>query len=321
MNPQRSFGADVISRIQAANEGKLEALRAAIAERLSGEIRSLLKARKVPAASLTDLVIAGNTTMIHLLLGLPCHNLGVAPFHIAHTLRALYPACALLGPDAPDCRVRIVPWLAAFIGGDIAAGLLHALGGPSERFLLMDLGTNGELALYDRGELTITATAAGPAFEGSASGRTASEVLDEAWALLKNEWMDETGRLAEGAPGDFTQKEIRELQLAKSAVRTGVDILLESADMPHEALDAIYLAGGIGQALKASSAIGLGLLPAALGEKISAAGNASLGGAARLLLCPERAADVEALGEKAVEVHLNLHPGFNDLFAENMFFE
>ena len=326
-NPQRAFGADVITRIGAAGAGHLGELQAAIVSALRDGIHTLLDARG--ADKLQEIVIAGNTAMMYLLLGLPCGSLGAAPFRPAFKLRDTYPYAEIFGVDdlrgkaLMDCPVRIVPYIGAFVGGDVTAGLLYAQSegispqGTPSRFLLADLGTNGEMALWDDGKLWVASAAAGPAFEGGISG-SASSVLDALAHLVREGGIDETGRLREGARSPFTQKQIRDLQLAKSAVRTGVEILLAEAGLAYDALDAVYLAGGIGQALDPQSAVTAGLLPSA--QKARAVGNASLGGAAMILLDPDRMGAAKGLARNAQEINLAAHGRFNELFVEYMAF-
>ncbi|MDR1669345.1 MAG: ASKHA domain-containing protein [Oscillospiraceae bacterium] len=311
MNPQRAYGPDVISRIHAANGGALPALRGAITEALGEGLRALMDSRGI--RRLEDTVIACNTVMAHLLLGFSCESLGVSPFQPAHRLKEVYDLSELFtGLHGP---ARIVPWLSAFVGGDIAAGILYVMPRGARRFLLADLGTNGELALFDGGKVTVTSTAAGPAFEGSGRPGGASKVLDDLAALVRRGLVDETGRLSDESV--FTQKEIRGLQLAKSAVRTGIEVL----GLSGGELDAVYLAGGIGQAMKAESAADVGLLPSGMVPLVRAVGNASLGGAARLLLSPgEAAADLRGLTENVTEINLAAHPRFQELFMEHMAF-
>ena len=290
LNPQRAYGPDVISRINAANNGALAELQHLITESIFTGLDSFKPYQP------GEMVVAGNTTMIHLLLGLSCSSLGVSPFKPIYKLDQTYP---LFGSN-----VTIPCWLAGFVGGDVTAGLLHVLPERKERFLLIDLGTNGEMAYYDRGRLTVTATAAGPAFESGQSG--ASETIGELARLVKT--------------GDsiLTHKQVSELQLAKSAVRSGLEILLEN----QPPLDAVYLAGGIGTAMNAQDAACIGLIPPELVDQTIAVGNASLGGAVRLLLAPSRTAeDMKRLLADVTEINLAAHPRFNDLFMEHMSFE
>jgi uncharacterized 2Fe-2S/4Fe-4S cluster protein (DUF4445 family) len=280
-NPQRSFGPDVISRIQAANEGRLSELSRLINESIAAGIKAL----NIPVE---EIVVAGNTTMIHLLLGLSCESLGTAPFKPAHRLEERY---RLFG-----CNTRIIPWFSAFAGGDVMSGVLHVLAYGRERFLLIDLGTNGEMALYDNGKLTVTATAAGPAFEGGHG--TASNSIRE------------LARLARTGGSFLPPSVISDLMLAKSAVRSGLEILLEGC-VP----DVVFLAGGIGQAMDVEDAADSGIIPPGLRGRTHAVGNASLGGAVRLLFSPS-----EPLPAEFTEINLAGHPRFNQLFMENMAF-
>lgn len=316
MNPQREFGPDVISRISAANEGKLENLRSAITGIIAEGVETILESRGIAPEQVRDMVIAGNTTMVYLLLGFPCRSLGVFPFKPAYTAAESYGFSEIFGSELLRCSVRIIPFLSAFVGGDITAGLLHVFQGSCKRFVLIDLGTNGEMALCDNGMLTVTSTAAGPAFEGGGHGGGASGVIGDLAELVRGGFVDETGLLAENAPPLFTQKEIRDLQLAKSAVRSGLEILLER--LGYDALEAVYLAGGIGQAMDVDCAVRIGLLPAELKDKVRAVGNASLGGAVYALLTQQ---DANKFYHGLTEINLSNHPKFNDYFMDYMYFE
>ena len=330
INPQRAFGPDVISRIDAANKGRLSELSEMITGSISQGIAALLSAGGISPKDIAGICIAGNTLMVHLLLGLPCKSLGVAPFEIEHTLAGRYSSADLFPGAGVCCDVRIVPWMAAYVGGDITAGLLHVLPEGARRFVLMDLGTNGEMALCCDGRLTVTATAAGPAFEqpvmapgaGSGAGLSfegASGVISALAAMIREEVLSETGRLEKEGP--LTQKQVRELQLAKSAIRSGLEILLETNGLGYADLDAIYLAGGIGQAMDVGDAVTVGIIPPALEAKARPAGNAALGGAAAILLSPAgTGADMEKLLPGAQEINLAAHPRFNDYFMEHMLF-
>jgi len=325
LNPQRAFGADVISRIEAANQGHLSQLKQMIREAISTGIQTLLTAEGIAPQNVIDITIAGNTVMVHLLLGFPCESLGVVPFQITHTLPTHTDSATLFGFAGLDCKVHILPWMAAYVGGDITAGLLHVLPQGTGRFLLMDLGTNGEMALYDHGQLLVTATAAGPAFEQPVSSsqrpslQGASAVISALAELVRTETMDETGYLEQ--EGVLSQSQVRELQLAKSAIRSGIEILLEIAGLEYADLDNLYLAGGIGQAMDASDAATIGLIPHALIPKAIPVGNAALAGAIDLLCNPtQMEIDAKGLLSSAKEVNLAAHPRFNDLFMEYMCF-
>jgi len=320
-NPQRAFGADVISRISASKEHANE-LQRLICEAISAQAEGLLQAVAVQADQVIGVVISGNTTMIYLLLGYDCACLGVHPFEPGTALQNPY-AWGILFGGAIACPVFVVPWVSAFVGGDIVSALLHApktsAFSPAflSAFLLVDLGTNGEIALRHASGLLCTATAAGPAFEGMKTNLYGSELLDLTAQMLREGTIDETGLLLE-ENGPLTQKDIREIQLAKSAVRTGIELLMKLAGQPE--LDAVYLCGGFGKALNPQSAAEIGLLPEALRTKTIALGNASLGGAAQLLRAPGARQEIEKI-LAAQTVNLAAQPEFNEYFMEYLGFE
>ncbi len=159
-NPQIRYGSDVISRIQAAHSGYADALRQSVRTSLEREVSSLCQRNHQDISSLTHCYIGGNTTMIHILLGYDCTSLGHSPFEVIE--------------DSPSprtykgCKVYFAPWISAYVGGDISAGLLACpIASSDDTALFVDLGTNGEIVLSHHGDLYATATAAGPAFEGS----------------------------------------------------------------------------------------------------------------------------------------------------------
>ncbi|MCL2362660.1 MAG: ASKHA domain-containing protein [Defluviitaleaceae bacterium] len=353
-NSQRSLGADVVTRIKQATEGAQGQLHSYIIE----DIRQGLA--KVPQAP-SVVAIAGNTTMLHLLQNLPCDTLGVFPFTPVEIGIKECLLSDILGVG-DDTRLTILPGISTFVGADISAGLLCCYG--PEPGLLIDLGTNGEMALFSKEKILVTSTAAGPAFEagniscGVASvpgaiaqvryspeknvfiyetidnqppiGICGTGVVDIAAELVRHGLVDETGRLedpyfdngVEIAPGIiFTQKDMREIQLAKSALRSGVEILLDVAGYGYNDIGQVYLAGGFGHRMNMDSAFALGLIPAELTGKVVTVGNTSLGGAAHVLTSTEAIADILGLVAQAEEVNLSTHPRFNDLFMEHMMFE
>jgi len=323
-NPQRAFGPDVISRIDAANHGHLAALSGMIRESVSDGVVTLLQSSDLSPSDIQDMTIGANTVMAHLLLGLSCESLGVVPFQPMHLLEPSYDSAQLFPASGLRCEVRLAPWIAGYVGGDVTAGLLHVLPYGKGRFLLTDLGTNGELALYDEGQLIVTATAAGPAFEQPVSGESrafqgASEVISALALLVREEIVDESGLLEQ--ENVFTQKQIRDLQLAKSAIRSGMEILLEVSGLAYQDLDAIYLAGGIGQAVDVRDAADIGLIPREFEAKAIPVGNASLGGAIAMLTAgAQGAADIETLLRAAREINLAAQSRFNEHFMEYMSF-
>jgi uncharacterized 2Fe-2S/4Fe-4S cluster protein (DUF4445 family) len=114
---------------------------------------------------------------------------------------------------------------------------------------------------------------------------------------------------------NLSQNDVREVQLAAAAVKSGVRLMLREFQVPLKSLDAIYVAGAFGNSLDIRNAQSMGLLPAVPAKKIAFIGNSSLAGARKLLLsAPERAA-AEALAGKITHVSLAARPDFQDEFV------
>ena len=367
VNPQRSYGGDVISRILAATNGKDKELQKVIREALCVGINTLLKESAVTKAQVKRLVISGNTTMQHLLLGYPCETLGAAPFRPFDIDFHEMSCERVLGEPILDCPVWILPGISTYVGSDISAGILHCGMDQADQIrLILDFGTNGEMALGNKDKLLVTSTAAGPAFEGGniscgtgsipgainsvgiygekieyrtiqniypPVGICGTGVIEMAAELLKAGWMDETGYLddrwdeevliAQGS-GDnriiFTQKDIREIQLAKAAMRAGMEVLLKHFGITWEQVDEICLAGGFGFYVDLEKIISLGMLPEEARGKIKVMGNTSLKGAIDCLLLEAAKARLAAIAKSAKEVSLAEDKDFQNIYVEEMYF-
>ena len=165
-NAQRPYGGDVIARIKAAMEGRLPALTAAITEQLSRMVEALCRSAKVSVSEVSRMTVAANTVMCHLLTGLDPTGIGVAPFK-PESLFGEYHNARQLGLPF-DGELYIIPAVSGYVGGDITADLLAAnLDREESPVLLIDVGTNGEMALGCGDHFTCCSTAAGPAFEGA----------------------------------------------------------------------------------------------------------------------------------------------------------
>jgi len=170
LNPQKKYGADVISRIDYSSESEDNSIRITnlIRNALTDLINKLIYSTEHSLSDIYLVTIAGNTTMLHILLGLPCRNIAIAPF-IPVTLSEciLYPE--EFGMEINEAgRVLVMPSVSAYIGADTVAAVLSArLHLLKEIALLVDIGTNGEIVFCNRGEMYACSTAAGPAFEGA----------------------------------------------------------------------------------------------------------------------------------------------------------
>jgi uncharacterized 2Fe-2S/4Fe-4S cluster protein (DUF4445 family) len=171
LNAQRSFGGDVISRIQYTEEHNrgLVILQKAIVNQLDSLIGEMLEEHKIEAIHLKHIIAVGNPTMIHLLIGAPVAGIARAPF-IPHFTQAQQLTVGDLGFKTLFKKTQLIlPGnISAYVGSDITAGL-HAVDITStdQVTLYIDIGTNGEIALYNKGKLYCCSAAAGPAFEGA----------------------------------------------------------------------------------------------------------------------------------------------------------
>ncbi|MBI5446886.1 MAG: DUF4445 domain-containing protein [Deltaproteobacteria bacterium] len=167
-NAQISMGEDVITRIvQALKPGGLEALQKRVVKTINGVLDELFEKSGVARESITHVVLAGNTTMTQLFLGLNPKYIREAPYVPAANF---FPPVRVadLGVRLPrDVRGYLVPCVASYVGGDITAGVLatgfHA---RPELTLFMDVGTNGEIVIGNQDWLVSASASAGPAFEG-----------------------------------------------------------------------------------------------------------------------------------------------------------
>lgn len=352
VNPQRAYGADVMSRIQRANEGDLEPLSAAVRQEIVRLAEEVCFEADLELNRIVHTVAAGNTAMTHLLLGLPCRSLGQAPYR-PRLLNGIEMEGKAVG--LPGRYVTVLPGVGGMVGSDIAAGMVACGMDEAERpSMLVDLGTNGEIVLGDKTGFVACATAAGPAFEGAGLsqgmaalpgaivsvgwdgtltvdtiqretpiGICGSGALDGLAALKRAGVLDETGRLAgeafELATDVFlSQKDVRQLQLAKGALRAGIEMLLERFRMRAGDMETLWLAGGFGSRLNAKSAAEIGLIPAALEQKVRFVGNGSAAGAKKCLLSRNAMARIGTIQQRTRLVELAGESRFQKVFMMHM---
>ena len=169
VNPQSGWGADVISRIEASLRGQAAPLAECIRSAVDGLLRQMAGQARIAPESIDGLAVTGNTAMLYLFTGISPESLSHAPFQATRLFGECCPASRLgLHSTAPDAVVYLPRCMSAFVGADITTALLASgLCRGDETRLLVDIGTNGEMALWHRGKLYCCSTAAGPAFEGT----------------------------------------------------------------------------------------------------------------------------------------------------------
>jgi uncharacterized 2Fe-2S/4Fe-4S cluster protein (DUF4445 family) len=356
LNPQAAYGADVISRITCcqSDPSGLQKLQQAIVGALNGEIRKFTAARKLSPENIERVVIAGNTTMLHILLGEDPVPIALAPFKPRFTERQRRAGAATGLAVNEGAEVVTLPSISAFVGADIVAGLA-ALNNKEKNYLFLDIGTNGEIALVTGDEIFACAAAAGPAFEGASltcgmnasagaissfarpgeyrvigntqtSGICGSGIVDIVAWLTANGIVDETGYMRddfmidEGTNVRVTQSDIREIQLAKSAIYSGMKILAMRRGLKFSDLDALFLAGGFGNYISIESALQIGMLPDELTGRIYAVGNSAGIGALQYLKSGEFIRRTDEVVARASYLELSDDEEFPVEFAMNMEF-
>jgi uncharacterized 2Fe-2S/4Fe-4S cluster protein (DUF4445 family) len=375
-NPQRQQGADILLRLQLAHDGAGEGLQALLVEGLRGLIEGLLDRAGCLAADIGAVAAAGNPGMSCLLRELP-----VAPL--------------LLPPHKPPCKelVRIpvsaidlglsvdldvFPLISGFVGGDLVACLL-AMQNVSPGTLLIDIGTNAELALWDGCCWWVTSAAAGPAFEGGNIGSgmpmadgAVTEVRLEGdrlslsvaggcdplglcgsglaslvAAARQGGLIDATGRILSddqvetslsrylvkqgdswaicfyrSAAGQLllTQADMRNFQLAKGAVRAGVQVLLERSGLVAENVRQVLVTGALGTALPVETLKMVALLPEPMLDKTSFVENGVLAGLQAYLTAADGQQRLAALMTRIQPFPLSGTPAFERCFLSALEF-
>ena len=357
-NRQSPFGADVISRIEACKNGALLQQRDVIRAQMAEMLETLCEREGAALSGLQRIVATGNTVMLHLLAGLDPSGLAAAPF----TPESLFGGWQGWQLDGfPNAQIYLPDCISAFVGADIACGILASgmrdRGGVS---LLLDIGTNGEMALSDGTFLTSCSVAAGPAFEGAGiscgSGAAAgaissvrigqdglqyevigggkahsicgSGLIDAAAAFLSLGALDETGLIVGGETlpiGNsglhLTQQDVRQLQLAKAAVAAGVETLLYERGIGFSEVGQVFLCGGFGSYLDAQSAARIGLLPKEFVPRTKAVGNAAGVGAGSILQSRAALRRSRQIARQAKTIDLSVDAYFMERYVENMLFK
>lgn len=169
LNPQKAFGLDVLSRIEYAQTGpdELTRLRDNIVNCLNDLAAEVCRVASIDPASIYEACVAGNSTMMHLLLGVNPRSIGAAPYSTIFSSGQDLAAADVGLSISPVGRVYCLPSVSGYVGADITAGILATeMHQEKDTALLVDIGTNGEIALTSGGKLVACASPAGPALEG-----------------------------------------------------------------------------------------------------------------------------------------------------------
>ncbi len=347
-----------ISRVF-AEPAEGERLQRIVVRDLDRMAASLLARTGLDRGSVYEAVVAGNTAMNHLLARVPVTSLALAPFNPAFSALPPLPARDIGLDIHPQARLYLAPNIQSFVGGDISAGLLASgFLDRTGNWLYLDLGTNGEIALKKGRDVVVTSTAAGPAFEGMnishgmlavpgaiaraenegglkvftigdrpAKGICGTGLIDIVAVGRELGLITAQGAIAGAekrlpvAPGIVLEsKDVRELQLAAGAIKTGVKMMLAGAGLRAADLDGLMIAGAFGNTLNIGRAMAVGLLPVIDPARIAFLGNASLAGARALLV--SQASRTRLEGSLGAIRHLSLasEASFQDHFLASLDF-
>lgn len=380
MNPQISYGEDVITRLAYACKSNDAArqLQEAVMGALNEMASALCQEVGAKVTDIVEAVVAGNTAMHHLMAGLPVNNLAVAPYRPA-IKKSLHIKARELGLSLmPGAYVYLPPIVDGFVGSDhvammLATGIAAQGTEPDhlrEAILAIDIGTNTEVSLRADGKISTVSCASGPAFEGAhikdgmragpgaierlnlsgnnisyqtidgaaAAGLCGSGILDAVAQLLAAGVIDRSGRMSEhervrtldgrrefviveDAEGrasiSITQGDIREIQLAKSAISMGIDTLLANRGYGGQDLDRVIIAGAFGSYIDVDSAIQIGMLPELPRRRFKQVGNAAGTGARMMTLSSRKRNEAETLASSIEYVELATDPSFAASFVKS----
>jgi len=381
-NPQIKHGEDVISRISYAlkSEAHLKEMQQAVTTCLNNMISEACRKLGLNSKQIYELTVVGNTAMHHLFLGIQPKHLGLSPYVPGVSDPVNEKAKNLRLKVNPAANVHVFPVIAGFVGGDAVADIISTgIHEANELSMVLDIGTNTEVILGNKHELTACSCASGPAFEGahikfgmkavsgaiekldieptqfSVSYRTignvkplglcGSAVIDAVASLLKCQLIDKAGKFAEdiksprlvkmngqkafvlvseveGAARDIaiTQKDIREIQLAKAAIYTGCSILMKKRRIQPRNIKKLYVAGAFGNYINLTNAKMIGLLPDIPTERVTLVGNAAGAGARMALISKKMRQIAVNVSRKVDYLELASEPDFQSEFTAAMFF-
>lgn len=359
LNPQIEWGADVISRIEASLSEKTSELSGAIRKAIDEMVVELAYAAKISSEQIDAVSVTGNTVMLCLLTEESVEPLSHAPFDAKRLFgETLWAKALCLESLKPEAEIYLPNCISAFVGADTSCAIISTGLCESGRVsMLADIGTNGEMAIWNGKELTVCSTAAGPAFEGvgismgmrgaegaidrvalengelnahviggtAAKGICGSGLIDAVACMLDMEIIDETGFLEDDeitvlTPVTLTQNDIRMVQLAKSAICAGILTLLDTEGLSVSNVESVYIAGGFGHYLNMKNAEKIGLLPPDVHTKVNVVGNAALDGASMLLLNKNLRLECKKIAQSATTLNLSANKVFSDRYVMGMMF-
>lgn len=389
LNSQTKYGADVITRSNYAGKEEygLRNLHLEVIDDINELINEACVKVGIKKEDIFAISVVGNTCMHHLFLGVSPSYVAKAPYIPAISEPVVLDAKDLSIEINNAGKVFVLPNIAGFVGADTVSAILATEMDKSENIKLMiDIGTNGEIALGCRDRILACSAAAGPAFEGAEissgmrgaqgaidhvvfgeklevsvvgggkpKGICGSGLLDVVTGLIEIGALDKRGKFLsvekitnpkaevfknniidyDGAkaflladenytshkkPIMITQKDIRQLQMAKGAMSAAIKILMNKYGINVDEIEEVLLAGAFGNYMNPHSACVIGLIPKELESKIKMVGNAAGSGSKLSLLSKSEYKRAESIGEFVEFVELATYPTFSSIFSKSMYF-
>ena len=320
-NSQYLYGKDVISRVMYSHYNGNSKLQEAIVFQISSLIKRLVENQK----DISFITITGNSVMLSILEGFSLEGFEKFPFK-SPSLFGYFSKNPLI---SKDLSYYLPPAIDAFLGADSVTATLWAFQ-EQKPFLLVDIGTNGEILLVEENKITATSCAAGPAFEGKNLSRkiTGSVAVESLSKMIEGGIIDRTGLILDGADygestedvkGFLNQEDVRQLQLAKAAIRAGIETLIKESQLSINKIKSCIICGNFGNALSENALINIGVLPKEFLGKIKYLGNgAGLG--ASLLSKEEKRELVKKIATQTKTIELGGNPFFNDAYIKHIDF-
>ena len=389
LNPQTTFGGDVIMRMKYSVENGLDELTSCVRKALNTLAAKSAAGAKQKLRDVFLVTIVGNTCMHHLFMGISPASLAYAPYTAAVTEPIQSDAANFGFSVHPSAKLFMLPNIAGFVGADtVGAALAASMDDKEQLTLLIDIGTNGEMVLGTKSHLVACSTAAGPAFEGALIscgmrgaegaidhvklmdgkleytvigggkpiGICGSGLIDLLSELVRVGLVESGGRMVdddevemdpackpyaglmetknglrafrlaadeESGTGEalyFTQKDVREVQLAKGAMAAGIQMMCRHLGVSVDEICCVMIAGAFGSYMFPASACGIGLIPPQLGDRVMAIGNAAGEGSKLCALSIDECHRAARLATQMDYLELAADPAFQDVFVDQLEF-
>lgn len=353
-NPQKIYGADVISRLRIAREGKSNELTRLIQEAVNNLIMSCCDSKMSPE-DIKMISIAGNPCMQQLFFNENIDNLINIPYKPYFVSCKIDEAKKYLAAFTESKIVKLSN-PSAYVGSDTICAVLASNMLKDEISLLVDIGTNGEIFLKCHDDYYCCSTAAGPALEGNgikfgmsatigaidkayidfgriithtigdseATGICGSGLVDAVASALKLNMINKKGKiLTDNREIMLTEKiyidqsDIRQFQLAKGAIAAGIELICKEAGIVTSEINQMYLAGAFGSYVNPCSAVSTGLIPKSISCNINQIGNGALKGACLIAINKDYYSQFDVITKKTKFIELSQLKEFSLSFGKN----